>query len=481
MDRSERRGAASDRLARVRDLASAAPSVSPDPRDPPRWLLALLLVAIPSHALAVWRVFGQLPPDTRPAMLDSLIFEYIGWYLTQGGRLYIDVWELKPPLAYEVTALGSVIAGGDPVIAHWWHIGLTTAGAIATAVVAGALVWDVTAENRKPSQRTNLLPRSGVSGDGVAAFAAGVALYALPAYHWRAAFGFKPKYFVPLFALLAIFLARRHRPGSAGIAAGAAAGFWQLAIIAPILALGIAADRGGRRAGSRVLGGTLAVFAVSLLPVVAWGSLEAMVTQTLFVPVLVREPATMGAHLDVAEYLFGGSLPVVVLGVVGVVTSLYRRPRSTWWLTVGTAWFGVQVLLVDLDGPPDLFPLVAFLAVGVGLLLGFADGPQRPAAALLAAVAVISVLTLGGFGLGGPAVHHPEPLAYDPGLEPEAPYTLTEQSHLYWSQRQPETCRVFYGPTQRQLVELTGQSPVQTTCGDAGPVIGALRERWASK
>lgn len=459
MDLPERRRAATDRLASLAPIDRHELRAAIDPGRAPAWLVGVLLVAVPSHALAVWRVLDDLPPGTRPPLQDSLIFEYIGWFLTRGGRLYLDIWEVKPPLPFEVAALVSLVAGGDPVVGHWLHVVLTAGAAVATAAVAGALVADVTE-------------------DGVAAFAAGASLYVLPAFHWRVAFGFKVKYFVPLFVLLAVYLARRDRPGAAGVAAGAATGFWQLAVVAPVLAAGIAYDRNGRRAVKRVLGGMAAVLVVVLLPVVYWGALEAMVTETVLTPLLVGEDFAPSRQFWLAVFLFGGALPVAALGAVGVGVAARRRPRATWWLAAGTVWFALQVLVVDLDGHPDIFPLMAFLALGLGLLLGLEDGPQRPAAALVAVLAVLSVVTMGGMGFAQSTLPQPEPTPYEPDRVLETPYTPEDRPHLYWNRVPVESCRAFFGGTQRRLVELTDQSGVQATCGDAGPVLDALRDRW---
>lgn len=430
-----------------------------DPRGWPRWLLGVLLVAVPSHALGLWRVVEPLGPGLRPPMLDSLIFEYVGWYLTVGGRLYLDAWELKPPLPYETAAVLSLLAGGDPVVHHWLAVLVTITVAVATAVVAGALVHDLTA-------------------DDFAAFAAGASLYVLPAFHWRAAYGFKAKYVVPLGALLAIYLARRDHPTSAGVAAGVAVGFWQLAVVVPALAAGVAYDRGDRSAVVRLVAGAAGVFTLSLLPVLYWGALEAMITEVLLVPLLVGEGRSAAAQLGLAGQLFGGSLSVVAFGVLGVAAAAARRPRETWWLAAGATWFGLQVLLVDLDGAPDLFPLMAFLAVGIGVLLGLEAGPQRTAAALLAILAAVSVVTMGGFGLGTAMLHEPAPLVYEPDRELSLPYSAADRQHLFWNQQRPETCRVFFGPTQDELVERTGGAYAQETCGDAGPVLDALAEKY---
>lgn len=459
MDRHEHLPESLEPLADRSELNLPSVIAKANPRRAPAWLVGLLSLGVASQAVAVWRVHGDLPAGTRPPLRDSVIFEYIGWYLTQGGRLYLDVWELKPPLPYEFTAAVSLLAGGNPVLAHWLNITLTSAAAVATAALAGALVADLT-------------------GDGVAAFAAGVALYAFPAYHWRAAFGFKVKYFVPLLVLLGVYLARRERPGLAGIAAGAAAGFWQLAVIAPALALGVARRRGGRSAMRRVIAGTVGTLLVIVLPVVYWGAVEAMVTETFLVPLLVGDQLGAASPLWVATRLLGGSLPVFGLGALGVVLGLARKPRDTWWLALGAGWFAAMAIIVDLDGAPDLFPVLAFLAVGVGMALGLETGSQRPAALLIAVIAVVSVVTLGGFGLGDPMVYQPGPMIYEPGRTVELPYTIIDRAHLFWNQQKPATCRVFYGPTQNQLVQTTGASPFPETCGDPEPVLHGLVSKW---
>lgn len=67
---------------------------------------------------------------------------------------------------------------------------------------------------------------------------------------------------------------------------------------------------------------------------------------------------------------------------------------------------------------------------------------------------------------------------YEPDRELTVPYSPVERDLLYWRTVEPTTCRVFFGPTQYRLVRRTSLSPVQETCGDAGPVLDTLRERW---
>lgn len=432
-----------------------------DARDRPRWVLWLLILAVPSQLLGVWRVLGDVPVGMRPPMLDSIIFEYVGWYLSVGGRLYVDVWEVKPPLPYEITALLAVLAGGEPTTLHWLGVGVSAVAAIGSALVAGAVVKDLT-------------------GDEVAAFAAGAALYVLPAFHWRAGYGFKVKYLVPLLLLGSLYLARRDRYGTSGALAGAVAASWQIAVVVPVLAAAESARRGGRAAAGRSVVAAAGVVGLTFLPVVAWGAVEAMVTETLLVPLLVGEDRTTLDQLRLARTLLGGALPVAALGIVGIVLAVRRRPRATWWVAAGTAWFALVVVFVDLDAPPDLFPLMAMLSVGVGLLLGLAGGDQRPAALLVAIIAVVSVATAGGFGFGASPLNQPPPIAYEPDREISPPYSPVERAHLFWRPERPETCRVFFGPTQHELVQRTGGELTPATCGEAAPVLEALLAPWRS-
>ena len=450
-----------DRAALRRRVAGRASALGDglDPRGWPRWLVGVLLLAVPSHALGAWRVLAGVPPGMRPPTLDSIIFEYVGWYLTVGARLYVDVWELKPPLPFELTALLAVLAGGDPVVLHRLGVGVSILAAVGTAVVAGALVRDLT-------------------GDEVAAFAAGAALYVYPAFHWRAAYGFKVKYLVPLFVLAALYGARRDRHVAGGVLAGAAAASWQLAVVAPVLVAAESWRRAGPEGARRTALGAVGVVALSLAPVVAWSAVEAMVAETLLVPLLVTEEGSVLEQVRLVRVLLGGSIPVASLGLVGVVVAAARRPRATWWLPVGVAWFGLMALLVDLDGPPDLFPVLAFLAVGVGLLLGLVGGDQRPAAVLVALTAVLAVTTAGGFGLAGSPLNQPGPVEYQPDREVAPPYDPVERAHLFWTPARPETCRVFLGRTQYREIQLTGAPVAPATCGELGPLLEALRERY---
>lgn len=420
-----------------------------------------------------WRVHAAVPAGERLALRDSVIFEYIGRRLAAGDRLYVDVWEIKPPLSFELTWLLATLSGGDVGRYHDLVLIVTGAAAVSAAVLVCALVQEVT-------------------GDGGAAIAAGLVPYGFPAYPWRATVGFKAKYFVVAAGLFAVYLNLRGRDLGSGLAAGAAAGFWQVGVGFPVVVGGLVASSGSRQRTGRFVAGLATAGVVVLAPVLWWGTLDAMVAETVVAPLLVGDGGDPLAGTRAAVRLLDELVPVVVGGMVGLAWSLRQglRPERGWAPALG-AWFGVQVLLVDLDAAPDLFALLAVTAVGVGILLGGAGstrpGPRRrvrqAAAVGLVLFVAASATTLGGYGLGDPT--HLPPKSYDPpaDLEPELPYDGTEGQYVFWTGRPPASCRLFAGPTQIQLVEVlelgSGEVPYwETDCGRLRPALDALVERY---
>ncbi|MFB6354307.1 MAG: DolP-mannose mannosyltransferase [Halobacteriales archaeon] len=416
------------------------------------WYVWLVLAATAVQTVALWRVLGPLPPGAYPPLKDSVIFEYIGWYLADGGRLYVDVWEIKPPLPFELTAVLALLADGAVRRYHVFVLAVTSAAAVGCTLAVGLLTHELT-------------------GDEAASVAAGLAMFALPAFHWRAAFGFKAKYFVLLFGLLAVYLALRDRPFLAGAAAAASTGFWQLGLVFPGLALGLAfQQRGWRGVGRTAVGGGL-VTAVVLAPVVWWGAVDAMLAEVVVTPLLVtNDGGTVLSQARLAVRLFGRTLPLVLLGAGGLLAGVGRAPRRRWWAAVGAGWFALQVLVLDLDLYPDLLPAFAFAALGLGFVLG--DPDHRPVAVygLLAAMVVLSLVTLGPHAAASPT-HPPAPSAIEP------PYHGEERPALLWRTVRTETCRPFFGATQGNVVAITGGSYADETCGALEPLSEALVSR----
>lgn len=419
------------------------------------WYVWLVVAATAIQIVALWRVLHPLTAASYPPLKDSLIFEYLGWYLTEGGRLYVDVWEVKPPLAFELPAVLAYLAGGNVRLYHTLVLAVTNAAVVGCAFVVGLVTFELT-------------------DDELASFAAGLALFALPAFHWRAAFGFKAKYFVLLFGLLAVYLALRDRPFLAGAAAAASVGVWQLGLVFPGLALGVVYQRQGWAGVRWTVGGGLLVGAIVLAPVVWWGAVEAMLAEVVLTPLLVsNDGGPIVAQVGYAARLFGRTLPLVFLGAFGLLLGVRREPGARWWLAIGAGWFALQVLTLDLDYYPDLIPLFGFLALGIGLALGDRDGTPAAVYGLVGAMVVVSVVTLGPLSVGAP-VQPPDASAV------EAPYHGAERSALLWRSIETETCRPFFGATQAGVIDLTGGAVGDETCGALDPLWEAFRQRVQS-
>ncbi|MDY6818236.1 MAG: DolP-mannose mannosyltransferase [Halobacteriales archaeon] len=426
------------------------------------WRATLLVVGLAVQLYSTWRVIPPLDSNTRPWLLDSLIFEYVGWSLTTGSRLYVDLFALKPPLAFEVPALLALITGGDPLFQHFLAVAITNATVIASALLLGALVYEAT-EN------------------GLAALVAGLALFAMPAFHWRAAFGFKAKHFVMVCGLLGIYLERRDRPVGAGIAAAFATGFWQLGTIFPALVAGLAIQRGDRRRLWYTIGGMVAGGLLMLAPVVVWGAIPAMIVETVFVPLLVTETNPIFSRLQFVMAALGVVLPLVFLAGMGIVRGYRADPVRNWWVVIGAGWFTLQIVLFDLDSYPDLFLLYAFIALGLGLLAGTDRTDARILASLVAIMLVINVATFGGVltSNAGFRVNKPYHLT-DPGVDRiERPvYNRSERQALFWYRVPTATCRPFLGRTQIRFIKLTGGNWSARTCGEFGPAWRAVLSRY---
>ncbi len=89
----------------------------------------------------------------------------------------------------------------------------------------------------------------------------------------------------------------------------------------------------------------------------------------------------------------------------------------------------------------------------------------------MVATAAVAVGTLGPHGLAG-TVELADPSAVS------APYHGAERPTLFWRALPSESCRPYHGLTQLRLLELTGGSLTDATCGDLEPLLEAFRSRY---
>src|SRR5713226_1706853 len=79
-------------------------------------------------------VLLRLPSFVEPTWYsDAGTYADIGWALNHGARLYVDVWDNKPPGIYWLSAF----LGGHLPVAIAMPLATSVAGAVAAACVAG--------------------------------------------------------------------------------------------------------------------------------------------------------------------------------------------------------------------------------------------------------------------------------------------------------------------------------------------------------
>jgi len=407
-------------------------------------LAILVVVATISQALGAWRVLSQPGwPPTR----DSRIFEFFGWRIARVDRLYLDLWEVKPPLSFELTAALAWLSGGDVWIYHLLCVAVTGLAAVGSVVLVGAHVLD----------RTD---------DAVAAVTAGLAMYFVIAFHLRSGYGFKTKYFVVLAALGAVWLVVHDRPFVGGLAAAAAVGFWQVAAVVPVLVLGLAVQRGSKRTVAWVVAGGAVGAGLILAPIVYWGATRAMIAQVVAVP-LTAVPSDGGiVNLrKFPRYLAASDVPFLA-GVVGLAwIGLVRDRTRAWWAAVGGAWFLAVALFFDFDLAPDLFPALAFVGVGLSLLVAAVDGRIRRVLVAWAVFAlVVNVGFMGWLPPFGSATEITDPPDLADRDAIDAPYNASERKALLWYDVEPTTCHVFVAKTEATWIERTDGNRTASTC-----------------
>jgi len=429
-----------------------------------RWLSALGALAAATQVR--WLLSVTLAHERPPIIADAAVFEHMGWYLANGGRLYAEMWEPKPPLSYETTALVALVFGGDPYRYHVATVLLTMAVAVAVVVLVGKLAYELT-------------------GEETASFLAGLAVLALPGYHLLAATGFKTKYYLLLAGLLGIYLALERRYFWSGFAAAASVGYWQASLVFPAVVVGLLFQRGEREKLRPLAGGAALLSALLLLPVVVQGVVGPMISEAVFAPLVTTESKTLVERLEqLWQDDLGYGLVVVLLGVAGLAVSARRRLRTNWWAVAGIVWFALVVLALDYDSYPDLIPGMAFVGIGVALLYAEARRPaaRRVVGVLVVAAAVVSVVALGGVGghsLGyQPPTPTPDDELYSSWQAEQLGVDIPSVKYVFWNQVEPDTCHYRLSGTERRWVRLTGGEWIDRDCGDLADGLRVFGEHF---
>ena len=406
--------------------------------------------------------------STRPPMApDAGIFQHLGWYLTRGGRLYVDAWEPKLPLSYETTEILALLSGGDMYRLHLFSVILMSGAVCAIVGLVVILVYDIT-------------------GDDIAAPLAGLSMFLLPGFAVRPAYGFKAKYLLVLCGLLAIYLYTRGYPALSGVAAAASVGYWQAGAIFPLIVVGLAIQRRDARALERVVAGGLGFTVVMLLPVfLVWHSASEMVVQVLLVSLQTEEHASLLARLVAGVVHFKWAAPFVLLGGLGLAHTARccltdtdgAVGRTEWWIPVGAAWFAFLILFVDFEtgGYTDLIPWLAFVAIGIGMVATVLRDRQQAQylCVALALVLVVNVAVLGSVGVVFTPVATPGPVPMSDLETHDLPAAYGEAEpvpdvrYIYWQQIEPATCHYRLSVMELRWLDRVDSS-VDRRCLDFG-------------
>ena len=417
------------------------------------WIGAGLLVL--GGVLAMGRPFVRRHGLDAPLPhTDTVILEYVGWFVARGNTLYVDVWEIKPPLAFLPSYLFAGLVGGDVYALHLLGIATTALGLALTAAFAARAVGTVT-------------------GAPLAGLAVGVAFFALPDLLFRPWMGYKAKILVFALGTAGVDQALRDRPGTSGFLAGLAVGVWQLGVVFPAVTAAYALRTRSRAAVKRHLAGGAAAVAAVLVAVFLYADPEGFLAQVVLGPLVLRSE---GAAFDPGTYVlfFPGHTGywATALGAGGLALSLVRDEYAAARpLALGGLLTALVVVFVDFDGLWDVAGPLVFTAVGVGLVVG-----ALPRRARLVAVLVLGLTLAPLFAPSALVRHDPvEPTATD-RLPPS---TASERERLYWSAQPIESCRFFGSRTQRSLLDDHPEADrlAEAPCGDAGPYWQVLRER----
>lgn len=369
----------------------AAPPASPPPSRPSSRAVVLdaVLVAVASSVVYLLHGFdGTLNRDLG-------VFTYGGQRLADAGVLpYTGIFNVVGPLADAVPALAIKIGGllGVGPISSARHSYLVLS--VICCVLVAAYGRQLTG-----SRAAGLL-------------AAGIFLTFATFTH-LASDGPREKTVMVLFLLAALLLLGRRRWAAAGVCTALATLAWQ-----PVLLVGLAAaattvvttprELGPRwrAAAAFVLGGAVPPAVVVVVYAVAGHLSWALQGFLLVNAEYTRQTSLYSAPHFVARILwdgYGWSLPVVLAGLVALVVAgivaVVRGRRdgviaAAVAAVVGTVWTTTAV-----NGPPDLFVVLPFAAVGVAIpapaLIGRAAAGVRrpglgaPVVLVLAAVAVV--------------------------------------------------------------------------------------------
>lgn len=400
------------------------------------WWLPLLLVTGGIQLAVVLRALLQ--PFPPPLDVDAALFQHAGWYISQGAVPYVHIWDPTPPLSFFAAWFLSLLAGGNIMVLHVLSVLLTASVAVFSSLLIASTVALLT-------------------GNRVAGTVGGLTLYTFVLFYLHAALGFGFKHLALFCGFLAIWLVLKERPMLGGLFGAASALIWLPGAIFGLLALGIL---GKERQPARILryvAGALILALLTMLPIIYRGGVPSMLTE-LSSSFLASEEKDLPLRFERGLYFL--QLSAILLLPAGLMfyKALRERRWPLWWVVAGTAIFGVQVLFFDFDNYPDLFPLMAFTALLVGLYLANARRPVRRTVI----VAVLGLLLL------APVVHLGLRSSDEQAQVTETRIVQGQEmptmQTLYWETIVPDSCHYRFSETEQKWLQLMETRGVDTEC-----------------
>lgn len=411
------------------------------------WFQVLLGSATLLLTLSTIYQFSQHPFYVHK---DSALFQHAGWYIGQGAELYVDIWDLKPPLIYAVTTVLAFLSFGNMELLHVLSVVVTVATVIAGVTLVGVITHRLT-------------------NDGFASVVAGLTIFVVPSTFMFPYAGIRPKYFAFLCGTTALLMVIDDRPFASGVAAALAAGFWQLGGLVAFLVVGMGFQRGGRRAMGRTIAGGVLVATLTVLPFVLTGNAIPLFVEVVLAPIYGVIRYTIPGRLLRAVIELGYGVLVIPFGIYGWARGASADYARYWWVSVGGGIYLLQVFL-EFQGAIEMILLLVFLALGVGLLVARASEPSRQS--LLAVCIVLLVVTSLYWNQASVT---PVRDAIEEEYEdwdtsnyeslPEDPEGWPSMQTIYWEKMQPEYCHYRLGHKQKFFEQETGGTLVKKTCG----------------
>jgi len=381
---------------------------------------------------------------------DSALFQHGGWYILNGGTLYVDIWDLKPPLIYWLSAVLALFSFGNMALLHIY--GIVTA---VTAVSGGIIFVGLTTQR--------------LTDDRFAALVAAGSMLLLTSLYTFPYAGIRPKYIAFLCGAGALYFAVEDRHLVSGVAAALAAGFWQLGGLLAFLVVAINGHRGGARGAGRTIVGGLAVTVLTVLPFVLTGRAIPLFVEVVLGPIYGVERYTLFGRLLSLIVELGPGVLLVPIAFAGYALVIRRDWRAYWWVPAGGGLYSLQIFL-EFQGAIELVLLFVFLALGAGVLTAELSMPSRQST--LAGVLVVLIL-LSGLWSESPVVPGKDAVVdlqqqhdipdYDE-LPPDPPNSPSMQE-IYWEKQKPDNCHYRLGHKQKYFETVTGGSIHKTTCG----------------